>query len=142
MIEVILSKQVFGAIALGLTFAAFYPYIRGILREETRPHVFSWVIWALGTVVVFFAQLSDGAGIGAWPIGVSGVITMGVAILAWMKAGDTTIVKMDWVFLGLALSALPLWTCLVLGRRCARRMIFPMRKKCRCLGLARCEMGL
>jgi len=103
------AKLVFSAIALVLTFVAFYPYVRAILREETRPHVFSWIIWAAGTVVVFFAQLADGGGIGAWPIGISGVITLFVALLALRKSGDTTIVPVDWLFLVLALSALPLW---------------------------------
>ena len=99
----------FGAAALILTFVAFVPYYRGILRDEIRPHVFPWFIWAAGTVIVFAAQLSDGGGIGAWPIGVSGLLTGGVAVLALMRTGDTSIVRMDWVFLILAASALPLW---------------------------------
>lgn len=103
------SKEIFGAIAVVLTFAAFYPYFRGILKGLTRPHVFSWVIWAFGTVIVFLAQLSDGAGIGAWPIGLSGALTFGVAGLAYLKRGDRSIVRSDWIFLGLAATALPLW---------------------------------
>lgn len=102
-------KALFSATALILTFAAFVPYYRGIQRDEVRPHVFTWFIWAAGTVIVFAAQLSDGAGLGAWPIGVSGLLTGGVAVLALMRAGDTSIVRMDWVFLILAVSALPLW---------------------------------
>jgi len=102
-------KTAFATLAFAFTFIAFYPYFRGILGGTVRPHVFSWLIWAFGTVVVFVAQLSDGAGIGAWPIGVSGLITLCVAILAYLKKGDTTIVRMDWVFLLLATSALPLW---------------------------------
>lgn len=109
VVEVDGLKAAFSALALILTFVAFYPYIRAILREETRPHVFSWFIWGAGTVVVFSAQLAGGAGIGAWPIGVSGLITIGVAALALRKTADTSITRMDWVFLVLALTALPLW---------------------------------
>ena len=109
MADIPTIKAVFSAAALVLTFFLFYIYIRSILRDEVRPHVFSWMIWAAGTVIVFFAQLSDGAGIGAWPIGISGVITFLVAILALTRSADKSIVPMDWVFLGLALSALPLW---------------------------------
>lgn len=109
MSDLPILKELLAAIALVLTFVAFYPYIRAILREETRPHVFSWIVWGAGTIVVFAAQLADGAGVGAWPIGVSGAITCSVALLALAKTADTTIVKMDWVFLVLALSALPLW---------------------------------
>ena len=105
----ILSKEVFGALALLLTFVAFVPYIKSVRGGETKPHVFSWLIWGVGTIVVFVAQLLDGGGYGAWVIGVSGCITFSIALLAWNKSGDTSIVKMDWVFLALALSALPLW---------------------------------
>lgn len=105
----ILSKEVFSAAAMILTFLAFYPYVRAILRGQTRPHVFSWIIWGAGTFVVALAQLADGAGVGAWPIAVSGVITVGVALLALTRFADTRFTRMDWMFLILALSALPLW---------------------------------
>jgi hypothetical protein len=71
--------------------------------------VFSWVIWGLGTLIVFFAQLADRGGAGAWVIGVSGVITSYIAILAYLKRGDTAITKTDWAFLLAALLALPCW---------------------------------
>ena len=104
-----ISKELLGAIALVLTFVAFYPYIRDILRDKTKPHVFSWGIWGVGTLIVSVAQWLDGGGAGAWVIGASGLITCSVAVLSWVKATDTSIVAMDWVFLILAGSALPLW---------------------------------
>ncbi len=109
MIDYLFSKETYGALALILTFVAFVPYMRSIWRKETRPHVFSWFIWGAGTVVVCFAQLADGAGIGAWPIGISGLLTFGVAFLALARSPDTSIVGSDWLFLILALTALPLW---------------------------------
>lgn len=102
-------KQFLSACAIALTFALFVPYIRSIARGELKPHVFSWVIWGLGTVIVCFAQLAGGAGWGAWPIGVSGAITFYVALLAYHRRGDTAITLSDWAFFGLALSALPFW---------------------------------
>ena len=39
-------KEGLGLLAILMTFYAFYPYIRSIRVGETRPHVFSWVIWA------------------------------------------------------------------------------------------------
>lgn len=62
-----------------------------------------------GTLVVCVAQLRGGGGAGAWVIGVSGLLTCSVAILAWVKAGDRSIVPVDYLFLALAGSALPLW---------------------------------
>lgn len=102
-------REVFAAVALALTFAIFVPYIRSILAGRTRPHVFSWVTWGLGTAVAGCAQLAGGGGVGAWPILASGIITFWVAWLAYRRRGDASITRLDWVFFLVALSALPAW---------------------------------
>lgn len=102
-------REILSAVAFAITFIAFYPYIRSILKGSTRPHVFSWVIWGSTTFVVFLAQLEDDAGIGAWPIGVSGVITMFIALLAYLKRTDISITRTDWLFSISAMSSLPVW---------------------------------
>ncbi len=104
-----MTKELLSTAAIVLTFGLFFPYIRSIHCGRTRPHVFSWVIWGLGTVIVFFAQLAGQAGTGAWAIGVSGVITCYIAALAYTKRADTEITRLDWVFFVAALSALPFW---------------------------------
>jgi len=103
------NKEIFSIVAIALTFIAFLPYIRSILHGTTKPHVFSWVIWGSTTFVVFLAQLADKGGAGAWPIGVSGIITIYVALLAYMKKSDSTITRTDWVFLIVAMTSLPFW---------------------------------
>jgi len=105
----VVYREFLSAVAIALTFIAFYPYIRSILSGKTKPHVFSWVIWGSTTFVVFLAQLADEAGAGAWPIGVSGLITIYVALLAYIKKSDSTITRTDWLFFISAMSALPLW---------------------------------
>ena len=102
-------KEILSAVAIALTFAAFVPYIRTIIGGTTKPHVFSWVIWGTTTFVVFLAQLEGKGGVGAWPIGVSGSITIFVALLAYVKRADITITKTDWLFFASAMSSLPLW---------------------------------
>lgn len=102
-------KELLSAIAIMLTFAAFFPYIRSIMRGKTKPHVFSWVIWGSTTFIVFLAQLTDNGGAGAWPIGVSGIVTLYVALLAYKHRADNSITKTDWIFLFLAMSSLPFW---------------------------------
>jgi len=103
------NKEILSAVAIVLTFAAFVPYIRTIISGTTKPHVFSWVIWGATTFVVFLAQLEGKGGVGAWPIGVSGSITLFVAFLAYVKRADITITKTDWLFFASAMSSLPLW---------------------------------
>ena len=58
-------KTVVSALAIALTFYAFYPHILGILRGAIKPHVFSWVIWGSTTFVVAFAQGEADGGAGA-----------------------------------------------------------------------------
>lgn len=129
-------KEILSAVAISLTLVAFYPYVRGIVRGAIKPHVFSWVIWGTTTFVVFLAQLEARGGVGAWPIGVSGSITILIAILAYVKRADVAITRTDWLFFVAALTSLPLWyftsdpvwaglssrslISSVLGRRCAR----------------------
>ncbi len=102
-------KELLSAIAIALTFFALFPYIRSVLKNEIKPHVFSWVIWGTTTFIVFLAQLEGGGGIGAWPIGVSGIITVYVAFLAYVKKSDITITGVDWCFFLSAMASLPFW---------------------------------
>lgn len=102
-------REVLSAIAVMMTVATFYPYVRGILRGNVRPHMFSWVIWGCTTLLVFLAQLQAGAGVGAWSVGVSAAFTLGIAGLAWRQRADLHITKVDWAFLVAATSSLPMW---------------------------------
>lgn len=104
-----IHKDLLAAVAVVVTFALFVPYIRAILKDAVKPHVFSWIVWGLVTFTVFFAQLAGNAGVGAWPIGISGLITFYVAFLAYVKRGDAQITPVDWAFFVAALSALPAW---------------------------------
>ena len=102
-------KELLSLIAIVITFAAFIPYMRSIRCGETKPHVCSWVIWGSTTFVVFLAQLAGEGGVGAWPIGISGLITIYVAWLAYSKQADTSIPRADWLFFAMAMMSLPLW---------------------------------
>jgi hypothetical protein len=105
----VMSKQLLSAIAIGLTIAAYFPYIRSIIQGKTKPHVFSWVIWGTTTCIVFLAQLADKGGAGAWVIGFSGIISIYVAYLSYIKRSDSTITRMDWIFFIVAMTSLPIW---------------------------------
>ena len=102
-------KEILGLVAVAMTFIAFLPYIRSILHGTTKPHIFSWVIWGLTTFIVFLGQMADGGGAGAWATGVSGLITIYVAVLAYRHQADMNITKIDGLFFILALGSIPLW---------------------------------
>lgn len=102
-------KELLSAVAIALTLVAFIPYIYSIRRGRINPHVLSWIIWGVTTIIVFGAQLQDRGGVGAWPIGISGVITLYVAFLAYLRRGDITVTNADWMFFVTAILSLPLW---------------------------------
>ncbi|WP_206698752.1 hypothetical protein [Leptospira stimsonii] len=104
-----MSRDILTILAIAITFYAFFPYIQNVYRGETKPHIFSWIIWGSTTLIVFFAQLSANAGIGAWPIGVSAVISIYIAVLAFQRKADQSITLKDWIFFLFAIGALPIW---------------------------------
>jgi hypothetical protein len=102
-------KELLAAAAILLTWFMYLPYIRSIRGGRTKPHAFSWIIWSIGAFVVFSAQLAGHGGPGAWPIGVTGLVTAYIAVLAYGNRTDTSTTRIDWVFLAIAVGALPCW---------------------------------
>lgn len=102
-------KDILGLLAILLTLGAFVPYIRSIHAGITRPHVFTWLIWGIATLVVFAAQVVSEGGAGAWSTGVSGSITCYIAFLAYRHRGDHRTTRLDWLFFAAAMAAIPCW---------------------------------
>jgi hypothetical protein len=101
-------KSFVSAVAIVLTFVAYAPYLMDILKGKTRPHIFSWLVWAIVTSMIFALQISAGAGRGAY-------VTLAVAALIFMvfllalRNGDRDIKKIDVVFLVVAILCIPMW---------------------------------
>lgn len=102
------SPLVLGYIALFITCIQYIPYVRGIFLGTTRPHAFSWFIWAVLTGIAFFAQVQDGAGAGAWVTGFTALTCTAISILAVFK-GEKDIKASDWATFLVGLAAIPLW---------------------------------
>jgi hypothetical protein len=103
------DKAIFATIAILISAISFLPYIWSTLRGKVRPHVLSWSIWGLTTTIVFLAQRTAGAGVGAWPVGLAAMMAFLIAIIAYIKRAEIRITPTDWLFFVLALGALPLW---------------------------------
>jgi hypothetical protein len=101
-------KLIFGIIAAAVNLAGFYPYIRDIFRGTTKPHPFTWLIWGLIGSIGFFAQLSAGAGAGAWTTLAGALACLLVAALSFTR-GDLRIVALDWWCAAGAMLGLVLW---------------------------------
>lgn len=103
------DKSTFAALATLVGILAFLPYLYRTLNGRVRPHALSWTLWGTTTLIVFLAQREAGAGVGAWPIGISAMIAYLIAVVASIKRGSVPIATSDWVFFLAALSAIPLW---------------------------------
>ena len=102
-------KEIFGTLAVILTFVMFVPYIVSILRNRIKPHLFTWVIWSIVTITVGIAQMYNGGGYGAISIVISGVLSLIVMFLVYIKKSDDSIKKIDYVFLSLQLAYLEIY---------------------------------
>ncbi|OGG79811.1 hypothetical protein A3A39_00905 [Candidatus Kaiserbacteria bacterium RIFCSPLOWO2_01_FULL_54_13] len=83
-------------------------YIRNIFRGFTKPHVFTWLAFALLDFIVFAAQLVAGGGPGSFVLLLGAFANVAIAILAFTK-GEKDITRSDWVYFTLALLAILLW---------------------------------
>lgn len=102
-------KEILSILSIILALVAYLTYIKSIRDGKTKSHIFSWVIWSLTTLIVFFAQVSDGAGAGSWPIGFSGIFTIYVAFLTYKQKLKMVISKIDKIFFSAAIFSIFLW---------------------------------
>lgn len=101
-------KEFLGIIAVVLSIIGFAPYILDILRNKTKPHIFTWVIWTTTTFLVFLGQWQKGGGAGSWTTGITGILSILVTILAF-KRGSKDITLSDKVFFTGALITIIPW---------------------------------
>lgn len=101
-------KEFFATIAVILTFVAYIPYYRDILKGKTQPHVYSWSLWSLLTVLLVALQIKGGAGPATWVTASAGLLSMGVVILS-LKTGKKNITTTDTIVAGLSLIAIGFW---------------------------------
>ena len=101
-------KLVLSGIGVIIGLLGYLLYIRDTIRYNTRPHLFSWLIWTILELIALGIQITEGAGIGA---AVSGVSALGcfVVMLLAIKKGEKSFPVIDWIFLASSLGALILW---------------------------------
>jgi L,D-peptidoglycan transpeptidase YkuD (ErfK/YbiS/YcfS/YnhG family) len=98
----------FGLLSTALMLASRGTYFYSIYKGETKPHAFSWLIWAVISCIGFAAQFAEGAGAGSWARGVSAA-TCVMLVFIGLRWGEKNITRGDWVTLFVALLAVPLW---------------------------------
>ncbi len=101
-------KEFIGLVAVVLAFVGLIPYIIDIFRNKTKPHIFTWIVWAMVTFLAFIAQWQKGAGAGSWTTGVTGILTIFIALIS-LKKGSRDITTSDVVIFVTALLAMIPW---------------------------------
>ena len=101
-------KEFIGLVAVVLAFVGLIPYIIDIFRNKTKPHIFTWIVWAMVTFLAFIAQWQKGAGAGSWTTGVTGILTIFIALIS-LKKGSRDMTTSDVVIFVTALLAMIPW---------------------------------
>jgi hypothetical protein len=101
-------KDALGFLSVVLSFIGYSNYLWSIFKKHTKPHAFSWLVWSLLMGIVFWAQLSNRGGAGAWVTGASALMCSVIAIAA-LRYGEKSITRGDWLAFAGALIAIPVW---------------------------------
>lgn len=102
------NKLIISLIAVVLDIYGYFPYFRDIFRKKTKPHLYTWLIWAItqGTATVIIWQ---GGGKYAVLSFVLGTILVVSIFLLSFKYGTKNITRSDIYVLFVALSAIIVW---------------------------------
>lgn len=96
------------SIVVVLTLFAYVPYIIDIFKNKTKPHSFTWFTVSIIAFIAFALQVKGGAGIGAWPMFIVGLICAVVFFLSLWR-GSKDIKTPDVVLFIFSLIAIFLW---------------------------------
>jgi hypothetical protein len=74
----------------------------------TRPHIFSWSLWGLLTILIVALQIVGGAGPATWVTASAGLLCLGVVVLS-IRNGKRDITTSDTLVAIASLVAIGLW---------------------------------
>lgn len=101
------QKAILGTIAVIIAVISYIPYFRDIFAGKTKPHAFTWLVWAILNGIAFAGQVHDNGGAGAWAVGFTTLATFSIFLIALVK-GEKDIRRFDWLCLiGAMLSLIP-----------------------------------
>ena len=101
-------KIILTVIATAIGVVAFFPYLRDTFSLKTKPHAYTWLIWAITQGTAVFGIWYGGGGWGALNLTI-GTLFVIVVFLFSIKYGTKNITKSDMAILVAALSAIIIW---------------------------------
>ena len=91
-------KETLGIVSVIIGLVGFVPYVRDILSKKTKPHLYTYLIWSIVTIVAFVGQYISGGGPGSWSTGVTGLLTIVILGLTF-RYGTKDVTRFDGIFL-------------------------------------------
>jgi hypothetical protein len=102
-------KTAFAVLAILASLFSQVFYIRGVLRKETKPHSYTWLIWTI-TLGVAAAGLLEGGANALVAAGLSlGALGVFIIFLLSFKYGTKNITRSDTVLLLSSFAAIYVW---------------------------------
>ncbi len=99
---------VLGVVVVLMSAAGYGSYFWSIFRGLTKPHPFTWLIFAVIDGTIFFAQTVSGGGPGAWVFGIAATMNAIIFLLSLTK-GEKRVTQIDWACLFFAIIGIILW---------------------------------
>lgn len=101
-------KIFFAIAAVIVLIIGYYPYFKDIFRKTTKPHAYTWLIWAITQGTATVAAFYGGANWGVMSLAGGTLLVVFVFLLSF-KYGTRNITRSDTGILLLALSAILVW---------------------------------
>lgn len=101
-----MTKEILSILSGGIFIWAFFPYIKAIVRKETSPRKATWLVWAMGDIIILIGMIVKGTISGFMIAAVLGASTIFVLSLLFGEPGWN---RRDRVCLSLSTLAIALW---------------------------------
>lgn len=101
-------KLICAVISSIIAIISFLPYIKDIFRKQTKPHIYSWLVWSILQSTGVIAMFGAGARYGALGLAIGALFCIFIFFLSF-KFGTKNITRFDtWCLLG-AICAIIVW---------------------------------
>jgi len=101
-------KLIISLIATTLTVYAYIPYFRDIFRNKTKPHLYTWLVWAITEGTATVAIWRGGGNYAVFSFVAGTILVVSICVLS-LKYGTKNITRSDTIVLVAALLAIVIW---------------------------------
>lgn len=108
MLEAVDYKWVLVGLAALISFCNLLYYISTVLKGKTKPHMYTWLIWGLVTLVAAATQIISNGGAGSYFTLLVAFNCLSIAALAYFK-GSKDVALSDRICLAACLVSIVLW---------------------------------